>query len=101
MSEMGMIAVQRSESTPVSTAGTCVGEPGCGVEVVVLGAGGRRLEAGETGELAVRSASLMSGYLGEPELSRSRFHDGHFRTGDLGYVDSAGFAASDRPNWPR
>ena len=91
MSEMGMIAIQRSESTPASPAGTCVGEPGSGVEVVVLGAGGRRLEAGEIGELAVRSPSLMSGYLGEPELSRSRFHDGYFRTGDLGYVDSAGF----------
>jgi acyl-CoA synthetase (AMP-forming)/AMP-acid ligase II len=32
----------------------------------------------------------MSGYLGEPELSRSLFHNGFFRTGDLGYFDSGG-----------
>jgi acyl-CoA synthetase (AMP-forming)/AMP-acid ligase II len=32
----------------------------------------------------------MSGYFGEPELSRSLFHDGFFRTGDLGYLDTAG-----------
>jgi acyl-CoA synthetase (AMP-forming)/AMP-acid ligase II len=32
----------------------------------------------------------MSGYFGEPELSRSLFHEGFFRTGDLGCIDSAG-----------
>jgi acyl-CoA synthetase (AMP-forming)/AMP-acid ligase II len=48
------------------------------------------LKPGEIGELAVRSGSVMSGYFGEPELSRSLFHHGFFRTGDLGYFDSAG-----------
>ena len=32
----------------------------------------------------------MSGYFEEPELNRSLFHNGFFRTGDLGYLDSAG-----------
>ena len=32
----------------------------------------------------------MSGYVGEPELNKQIFHDGFFRTGDLGSVDLAG-----------
>jgi acyl-CoA synthetase (AMP-forming)/AMP-acid ligase II len=90
MSEAGVIALGRSIRTPVTSVGACIGEPIRGVEVIVLGAEGQRLERGEIGELAVRSASVMSGYLGEPELSRSLFHDGFFRTGDVGYLDSAG-----------
>lgn len=38
----------------------------------------------------MRSEAVMAGYFGEPELSRSRFHNGFFRTGDFGYLDSAG-----------
>lgn len=90
MSESGMIAADRTDQKPVSSVGACIGQPICGVEVIVLGADGSRLKPGEIGELAICSASLMSGYLGEPELSRSVFHEGFFRTGDLGCFDSAG-----------
>jgi len=95
LSESGMIAAERSGQKPVSSLGASVGQPLRGVEVVVLPADGlpaehQRLEPGEIGELAIRSASVMSGYFGEPELSRSLFHEGFFRTGDLGCIDSAG-----------
>ncbi len=90
MSEAGVVALERGVETPASSVGACIGEPVRGVEVMVLGAGGQRLERGEIGELAIRSESVMSGYLGEPELTRSVFHNGFFRTGDLGYFDSAG-----------
>jgi acyl-CoA synthetase (AMP-forming)/AMP-acid ligase II len=95
MSEAGVLAIERSVQTEVPSVGECVGELVGGVEVIVLGSDGpgsegRRLEPGEIGELAVRSAAVMSGYLGEPELSRSLFHNGFFRTRDLGYFDSAG-----------
>jgi long-chain acyl-CoA synthetase len=90
MSESGKISVESAVESPVSSVGACVGEPVRGVEVVVLGAQHQRLERGEIGELAVRSASVMSGYFGEPELSCSLFHDGFLRTGDLGFFDSAG-----------
>jgi len=87
---------------PVTSGGDRIGEPIRGVEVIILGADGpgakrQRLERGEIGELAVRSASVMSGYFGEPELSRSLFHDGFFRTGDLGYLDTAGKSLSHKP----
>jgi acyl-CoA synthetase (AMP-forming)/AMP-acid ligase II len=90
MSEAGKIAVQSAEQPPESSVAERIGQPIRGVEVVVLGAAGRILEPGQTGELAVRSASVMSDYFGEPEFSRSRFHNGFFRTGDLGFLDSAG-----------
>jgi acyl-CoA synthetase (AMP-forming)/AMP-acid ligase II len=90
MSEAGVMAIERGVPTSVSSVGACVGEAVRGVEVIVLGAGRQRLERGEIGELAVRSASVMSGYFGEPELNRRLFQDGFFRTGDLGFFDSAG-----------
>lgn len=90
MSESGIITLQRTEEMPASSVGAYIGEPLCGVEVVVLGPDGRHLEPGECGELAVRSASVMSGYFGQPDLSRSLFHNGFLRTGDLGCFDSAG-----------
>jgi long-subunit acyl-CoA synthetase (AMP-forming) len=39
------------------------------------------------GEIQVRTASVMSGYLNAPELNRSAFVDGWFRTGDIGSLD--------------
>jgi long-chain acyl-CoA synthetase len=90
LSESGMIAAERAAEAPASSAGSCIGQPIRGVEVVVLGARGQGLDRGETGQLAIRSASLMSGYFGEAELSRSLFHNGFFRTGDLGHFDAAG-----------
>jgi fatty-acyl-CoA synthase len=41
---------------------------------------------GAVGELRVSGPSLASGYHGQPELTASRFHDGSFSTGDLGFV---------------
>jgi acyl-CoA synthetase (AMP-forming)/AMP-acid ligase II len=32
----------------------------------------------------------MTGYVGEPEWNRRVFHDGFFRTGDLGHIDTNG-----------
>ena len=41
---------------------------------------------GMTGEIAIRSPSMMSGYLD----SATPLVDGHFLTGDLGHIDPAG-----------
>ena len=90
MSETSVISIDRAREEPGSPAGTSVGPPIPGVEVKVLDAMGTELGCGVVGELAVRSRTVMPGYVGEPELNQQIFHHGFFRTGDFGYVDSAG-----------
>jgi acyl-CoA synthetase (AMP-forming)/AMP-acid ligase II len=70
------------------------GSPGlpCGVEAKVIGADGRRLGTGETGELALRGPNVMVGYLGDPVRTAEAIDaDGWLRTGDLGYCDADGY----------
>jgi malonyl-CoA/methylmalonyl-CoA synthetase len=43
------------------------------------------------GEIEVRGPSVMGAYWRAPELSRDSFHDGWFRTGDLGQHDERGY----------
>jgi long-chain acyl-CoA synthetase len=42
------------------------------------------------GEVVVRSKTVMSGYLNEPELTAETIVDGWLMTGDLGYLDATG-----------
>ena len=61
-----------------------IGHPVPGIDIVLVDDAGR---AGETGEIVVRSPHVALGYLGQPELTASRFgeHQGvrTYRTGDL------------------
>jgi long-chain acyl-CoA synthetase len=62
------------------------------IEVAILGAGDRHLPTGETGEIAIRSASNIKGYWEMPEASAALFTaDGYVRTGDVGYLDEDGY----------
>jgi acyl-CoA synthetase (AMP-forming)/AMP-acid ligase II len=49
---------------------------------------GRVLDAGATGEIEVRSASAMSGYLPD-DATAPAFRDGWYRTGDIGWTEDA------------
>jgi len=62
-----------------------VGKPLPGVEIRVLDP-----DAEGVGEIAVRSETLMRGYLDEPELTAETFKDGWLLTGDLGRMDPSG-----------
>ena len=62
------------------------------VEVAILGAGDRQLASGETGEIAIRTAAAIKGYWRDPEATAAAFtRDGFLRTGDVGYLDEAGY----------
>ena len=73
-----------------------VGRPVLGCELRVLGPDGRALPQGEVGEIVGRSATMMSGYLGDPDrtaaaLWRSPEGDAFMRSGDMGRIDADGF----------
>ena len=49
------------------------------------------LRPNEDGMLLVKGASVMMGYLGEPEKTRQVIRDGWYVTGDIGRLDEDGF----------
>jgi long-chain acyl-CoA synthetase len=62
-----------------------VGKPLPGMELRIVNA-----EADGIGEVSVRSKTIMSGYLNEPELTAEAIVDGWLMTGDLGRIDPTG-----------
>jgi len=62
-----------------------VGKPLPGMEVRILNPADDGV-----GEVAVRSKTVMAGYLNEPELTAETIIDGWLMTGDLGRFDGAG-----------
>ena len=54
------------------------------------------IRTGERGEVLVRGANVMAGYLGRPELTARRIDsDGWLHTGDVGHIDKDGFLFVD------
>ncbi|MFD0270351.1 class I adenylate-forming enzyme family protein [Streptomyces sp. NPDC127106] len=72
-----------------------VGRPAAGVRVEVRDTAGRPLPAGWTGEVWTRSAAMMTGYWGRPDLTSAAIRDEWLRTGDLGHFDPDGYLHLD------
>lgn len=79
------------ETTPLDGAVVPVGYPQPDKEILPLGEDGHAVEAGEVGEIAVRSEYLALGYWRRPDLDRTVFLPDPmggpariYRTGDLG-----------------
>jgi long-chain acyl-CoA synthetase len=79
--------VGHPESWRLDSAGLPVGD--VAVRVVDLETGAV-LGADETGEIEVRSASAMAGYLPD-EATAAAFDDGWYRTGDVGWLEAEGW----------
>ena len=60
-------------------------------ELKVIDDDGNTVAVGVTGELAVRTPTIMQGYFNDPEQTRNAFRDGWFLTGDLAWVDQDGY----------
>jgi len=76
---------------PEEDAIVSVGRPHASVELSLRDEDERAVDAGEIGEVCLRSPAVMSGYWHDPEQTRAAFTaDGFVRTGDLGWVDDRG-----------
>jgi len=60
-------------------------------ETRVVDAEGKELPVGEPGELCVRGAQVIKGYLNRPEATAETIEDGWLRTGDIARLDEDGF----------
>jgi acyl-coenzyme A synthetase/AMP-(fatty) acid ligase len=66
------------------------GRPAVGADVKILVPGGGfddEAANGETGEIAISGPSLSIGYWKDEKLTREKFRDGWWRSGDLGRMD--------------
>ena len=68
-----------------------VGLPLPGQEVRVVDADGRPVPRGERGEVVIRGANVMRGYLNRPEATAETIVDGWLHTGDVGVFDEDGY----------
>ena len=60
-------------------------------EAKVIDADGNTLPQGESGELCVRGAPVVKGYINREEATAEAIQDGWLRTGDVAYFDDQGF----------
>ncbi|MDQ3894237.1 MAG: long-chain fatty acid--CoA ligase [Actinomycetota bacterium] len=71
-------------------AGT-VGTPIENVEVKVVDADDCEVAAGTWGEVVIRGPNVMLGYWNRPDESGDALRGGWFHTGDIGFLDEAGY----------
>ncbi|HSA37597.1 MAG TPA: AMP-binding protein [Methanoregula sp.] len=62
-----------------------------GVTLAVLDENGRKVKAGELGEIAARGENIMKGYFGDPEGTAAVIRNGWLYTGDIGTADEEGY----------
>ncbi|GAA1847672.1 class I adenylate-forming enzyme family protein [Microbacterium koreense] len=68
------------------------GRPFRHVEIKIIDEAGVELRAGATGEIAVRTPTVITGYIGRGPLGPDKLlPDGFYRTGDIGHLDADGY----------
>jgi acyl-CoA synthetase (AMP-forming)/AMP-acid ligase II len=86
------IATGSLPDDPIEVLAATVGKPTPGVELRVADAEGHPLPADAIGQVLVRSPATMCGYWRDPEATAATMDpDGWVRTGDLGWLDAAGY----------
>ncbi|MGW1890949.1 AMP-binding protein [Streptomyces sp. NPDC002004] len=86
-------SVPPGRQAPVDAAsGTlAVGVPGPETLVRIVDELGREVPLGEQGEILVRGPQVVPGYWRRPEATEKAFPGGELRTGDIGFMDAAGW----------
>ena len=94
-----------SEGTCASTVNPLDGDRkpgtvGCrcpGQTIRIVDADGAPVRAGEAGEVVIKGANVMRGYLNRPEETAKTIVDGWLHTGDVGRLDEDGYLRARRP----
>jgi long-chain acyl-CoA synthetase len=69
-----------------------IGVPISSTDVKILDDDGKEVATGEPGEIAIKGPQVMQGYWKRPEETANVMtDDGFFKTGDIGYMDEAGY----------
>ena len=87
MTETGSIAMFPPGSTGERPGS--VGKPM--VELRIVSETGAPVPQGAAGEVEVKGPRVIEEYFDDPEATQNAFHDGWFRTGDVGYLDADGY----------
>ncbi len=66
------------------------------VQIKILGDQGKEMPEGESGEIVICGATLMLGYIGQPEATNAVIHDGGYYTGDIGHMQDGYLYISGR-----
>jgi long-chain acyl-CoA synthetase len=61
------------------------------LEIVDLETGFKVLPLGTPGEICITGPQVMKGYWKKPEATAEAFRGGRFHTGDIGFIDQAGY----------
>lgn len=75
---------------PPVPGAVCIGTPMLGTGLRIINGDGRRVPAGEVGEIQVRGDGLMQGYWKNPEATGEVLRDGWLNTRDIGCVGGDG-----------
>ena len=67
------------------------GRPAMLAEVAVVGPNGESMPSGSHGEIVARGPMVMQGYWNRPDLTAEALRGGWMHTGDIGYIDDAGY----------
>lgn len=88
-----------SEAGPITSIDHCEwnekagssGLPEYFIQLRIMDEKGRMLEAGEVGEVCIKSGQIMNEYYNDSLLTEKTFHGEFLRTGDLGCLDEDGY----------
>jgi acyl-CoA synthetase (AMP-forming)/AMP-acid ligase II len=92
MTETGFLTGLEAKEDSIGQLLNSCGRSCLGIDLQVVDpSSGRPVEAGQPGEIVARGANVMLGYWNHPECTAQAFRNNFFRTGDIGYQDTAGY----------
>ncbi|MGI5205055.1 AMP-binding protein [Spirillospora sp. CA-108201] len=86
-----LVPLGRTAPVDEASGALAIGVPLPSVHVEIRDERGEPLPPGEIGELAITGPQVAAGYWRNPEQTRAAFPDGVLLTGDVGFMDVAGW----------